>query len=298
MNVSQLNQKFGIAGMLEFRAGKGGLPGAVITSSQADAVVSLYGAHVLSYRPKGKADVLWMSGLSNYEEGKPIRGGIPICFPWFGPHAHDAQKPQHGFARLREWSVASASALPDGGVELRMTLNDTPATQALWPYAFAAELVVNVGAALEVTLRCTNTGAEEFTYTDALHSYLAVSDIGNVKIAGLGGCAYVEGPPGEPFHQKEELLEIRKEVNRRYLDTTAECRVDDAGMPRSIRIGKKGSRVTVVWNPWETTAKAIADMPDEGYKTMICVEAVNTSNDAIVLAPGKSFSLGTVITVD
>ncbi len=298
MTIASLNAAYGIAGSLEFTDGEGGLPTAVITTPQAEAAITLYGAHVLSYRPKGKSEVFWMSSLSDFEEGKPIRGGIPVCFPWFGPHATDAHKPQHGFARLQMWSVAGASALPDGGVELRLTSGDSPSTLALWPHSFALELLVRVGPSLEVTLCCTNTGSEEFVYTDALHSYLAVSDIAHVKIRGLKGGTYYQSVSAELVTQEEELLEIRKEENRRYVDTSADCIIEDAGMPRTIRVAKTGSRVTVVWNPWEATAKKIADMPDTGYTTMVCVEAVNAYNDIAVVPPRGSFSLGTIITVD
>jgi glucose-6-phosphate 1-epimerase len=297
MNVSELNGTYGIAGSLTFAPGHGGLPNAVLTCGHGEVVVSLYGAHVLSYRPRGKSEVFWMSALSEFSEGKPIRGGIPVCFPWFGPHATDAQKPQHGFARLHIWTVAGASVLPDGGIELRLTLTDTQATMALWPHSFAAELTVTLTSSLEVRLRCTNTGDAAFTYSDALHSYFAVSDIANVKIHGLSGAKFLEAKGNEQHRQNEELLEIRGEVNRRYIGTTSECIIEDAGMPRKIRVGKKGSTVTVVWNPWKDTAKQIADMPDDGYKTMICVEAVNAFDDVVTLEPQASFSVGTVITV-
>jgi glucose-6-phosphate 1-epimerase len=298
MTLEMLNATYGIAGSLEFTEGEGGLPTAVITTPLAEAAVSLYGAHVLSYRPRGKGEVLWMSSLSEFEVGKPIRGGIPVCFPWFGPHATDAQKPQHGFARVEMWNVAGTSVLPDGRMELCLSLKDNPSTLALWPFAFAAEVCVRVGTSLEVTLRCTNTGAEECTYTDALHSYFAVSDIANVDIRGLAGAQYYEGFGTVVRRQDEEALAIVKEENRRYVHTDAECVIRDSVLPRTIRVAKSGSRVTVVWNPWDATAKKIADMPDAGYRTMICVEAVNAYDDGVVLQPQAQHCLGTIITVE
>jgi len=295
MTIASLNKTYAIPGVLEFTQGEGGLPVAVITTDRADAAVCLYGAHVLRYRPKGKDEVFWMSATSEFKEGKPIRGGIPVCFPWFGPHASDAQKPQHGFARLLMWNVAGASVQADGGVELRLAQRDSPATMALWPHAFGAELIVTVGASLDVRLRIMNTGGEAFTYSDALHSYFAVSAVENVTIRGLRGSAYYEGTGTDPKRQEEELLVIGKEENRRYVDTDAACTIHDAGFPRSIRVAKTGSRVTVVWNPWEETAKKIGDMPDDGYRTMVCVEAVNAYNDVVTVPPGGHFSLGTTI---
>jgi len=295
MTIASLNKTYAIPGVLEFTQGEGGLPVAAITTDRAEAAVCLYGAHVLRYRPKGKDEVFWMSATSEFKEGKPIRGGIPVCFPWFGPHASDAQKPQHGFARLLMWNVAGASVQADGGVELRLAQRDSPATMALWPHAFGAELIVTVGASLDVRLRIMNTGGEAFTYSDALHSYFAVSAVENVTIRGLRGSAYYEGTGTDPKRQEEELLVIGKEENRRYVDTDAACTIHDAGFPRSIRVAKTGSRVTVVWNPWEETAKKIGDMPDDGYRTMVCVEAVNAYNDVVTVPPGGHFSLGTTI---
>lgn len=298
MNLSGLNDTHGIPGSLTFTAGNGGLPTAVLTSPQGDASVCLYGAHVLSYRPAGKAEVFWMSSASEFEEGKPIRGGIPVCFPWFGPHASDPQKPQHGFARIQLWSVAGASVLADGTVELRLALNDSPASLALWPHAFAAEVVVRLGSSLEVVLRCTNTGTAPFSYSDALHSYFAVGDVHTVKIRGLAGSMFYEGFGTIARQQDEESLVVRKEENRRYIGTDADCLIDDPAAARTIRVAKTGSRVTVVWNPWAETAKKIADMPDTGYTTMVCVEAVNAYDDVPVVPPGGQHSLGTTITVE
>ncbi|HLP17833.1 MAG TPA: D-hexose-6-phosphate mutarotase [Bacteroidota bacterium] len=295
MNLQELNRINGIAGAVEFIEGRGGLPTAILHSTHAEAVVCLYGAQVLSYSPKGLRDLLWMSGNSEFQQGKPIRGGIPVCFPWFGPHVSDPKKPQHGFARLQLWTVAGASVYADGTVELRLSLSDNEETHALWPYAFAAEVVIRVGTDLDVTLRCTNTGTEAFTYTDALHSYFAVSDIGNVKISGLQGTEYYFGTATDSQPQQEEHLKIRQEENRRYIETSADCVIHDAAVPGPIRVAKRGSRVTVVWNPWKETAKQISDMPDEGYKTMICVEAVNAYGDAVTLQPGATFNLGTTI---
>jgi D-hexose-6-phosphate mutarotase len=299
MNITLLNKKYGIANKLEFTLGQGGLPVAVISNAFAKTSVAIHGAHVLSYRPNGQEEVLWMSSLSVFKEGKAIRGGIPVCFPWFGPHASDSQKPQHGFARVQMWEVAQTATLPEGETQLRLTLRENPSSKALWSFSFLAEMIITVGASLNVALRCTNTGDTQFTYTDALHSYFFVSDIAKVKIKGLGGSHYYDGMAGNAqLIQKEDNLEIRKEENRRYIDTIADCIIEDAGLSRKIRIGKKGSRVTVVWNPGAETAKKIADMPDDGYKTMLCVEAVNAYDDIVVVQPKESYTLSTSIAVE
>jgi glucose-6-phosphate 1-epimerase len=299
VDLKSLNKKYGIAGKLKFISGQGGLPVAIITNEFGKASVSIYGAHVLSYRPKGQEEVLWMSSLSTFEEGNPIRGGIPVCFPWFGPHASDSKKPQHGFARLQMWKVAETIDLPEGETQLSLTLRQNPKIKTLWPYSFQADMIITVGAWLKVTFRCTNTGKEQFSYSGALHSYFAVSDIANVKIKGLGGSCYYDGLGATvPSTQEEGSLVIRKEENRRYINTTSDCIIEDSGLSRKIRVGKTGSRVTVVWNPGAEMAKKIADMPDDGYKNMVCVEAVNAYDDIVTVQPKGSCTLATNIAVE
>jgi len=299
LNFSSLNKKHRIPGKLEITSEHGGLPIAIITNKFAKVLVSIYGAHVLSYQPKGQEEVLWMSSQSTFEEGNPIRGGIPICFPWFGPHASDSQKPQHGFARLQMWKVTKTADLPGGETQLCLSLQQDQKLKTLWPYSFHAEMIITVGASLNVAFRCTNTSKEQLSYTGALHSYFTVSDIANIKIKGLRGSRYYNGIGATvPSAQEEDNLVIQKEENRRYIDTTSDCIIEDSGLSRKIRVGKKGSRVTVVWNPGAEMAKKIADMPDDGYKTMICVEAVNAYNDIVVVQPKENRTLATTITVE
>ncbi|HEY4787843.1 MAG TPA: D-hexose-6-phosphate mutarotase [Bacteroidales bacterium] len=298
MIINELNQKYAIPGHVEFKDGKGGLPTAFIKNKLAEAEVSLYGAHVLKYQPEGQKDVLCISANSIFEDGKPIRGGIPVCFPWFGPHATDSTKPQHGFARLLTWSVLSTTALANGSTQLMLELESNSHTKSIWPFSFRAEMKIVVGRSLEVTLTYTNTGTEAFVCSDALHTYFNISDVTNTKIHGLKGTVYYKGFEKEPTgKQSEDLLMIKQEENRRYINHSAECIIEDNGFNRKIHVAKKGSNVTVVWNPWEN-AKNIPDMPDDGYKSMVCIEAVNTYDDVVKVIPGKSFSVSTEIRVE
>jgi glucose-6-phosphate 1-epimerase len=188
--------------------------------------------------------------------------------------------------------------LKDGETQLRLRLNENPETQILWPHSFLAEMIITVGASLNVKFCCTNTGTEQCIYTGALHSYSFMSDLANVKIKGLGGMSCFDGiGTSVPSIRHEEYLEIRKEENRRYMNTISDCIIEDTGLSRKIRIGKTGSNVTVVWNPGEEMAKKISDMPDDGYKTMLCVEAANTLSDVVVLLPKKVSTLSTTIMV-
>lgn len=291
MTISALNQQFGISGHLDFFEGPGSLPCVKINNAYAECIVSLYGAHVLSYQPAGQADLLWMSETSAFEQGKAIRGGIPLCFPWFGPHDTDSSKPQHGFARLSMWEVKSTQQLTDGSTEIILTLKENEETLSLWPFLFEAELTVVAGAACTISLQVKNTGDKTFTYTDALHTYFHTSDLSNLQLAGLAGTAYYNGFESETTVQQDELLTITREENRRYINHTNDCLLTDSGYQRKIAVSKTGSKVTVVWNPYKETAKHIGDMPDDGYNTFICAEAANFYTDAVVLEPGQQHVL-------
>ena len=295
MNINELNQAYAIPGHIEFKPGQGELPTAIIKNNLSYSEISVYGAHVLKYQPVGQKDILWMSENSLFEEGKPIRGGIPVCFPWFGPHVTDSAKPQHGFARLLTWDVLGTSANSNGSTQLRLGLTSTSSTQEIWPYLFLAQMTIEVGDSLEVTLTYTNTGDKTFVCSDALHTYFNISNVASVKIDGLQGTTYYKGFEKEATgKQIDQLLQIQEEENRRYINHSAECIIEDTGYNRKIHVAKKGSNVTVIWNPWEN-AKNIPDMPDDGYKTMVCVEAVNAYDDVATVTPGKSFRVSTKI---
>ncbi|HTB51736.1 MAG TPA: D-hexose-6-phosphate mutarotase [Ferruginibacter sp.] len=295
MTITTLNEQFGHSKQIEFSTTKGNLPIVTLTGQHSTAMISLYGAQVLSYIPTGEEDILWMSDKSLFQEGKAIRGGIPICFPWFGPNPDDSKKPQHGFARLSTWSVKTTTVSPQNVVSITLQLQDSAETKTLWPFSFIAEIIVTIDTKLEVTLRCTNTDNRSFDYSDALHSYFNVKDIADITIDGLMGATYFPAGSETGIQQQEKSLSITKEENRRYLNHDANCVIHDKGYKRNIHVGKAGSKTTVVWNPGAETTKTMSDMLPEGYKTFICVEAANAFNNIIKLAPGERFELSTII---
>ena len=285
-----LNEQFSIEGEVGFSEQEGDLIYIDVINKYAEATISLYGAHIIQYRPYETFDILWMSPNSNFEEGKAIRGGIPICFPWFGPHASDPTLPVHGFARIMQWKVTKTESMPKGETLIKLELNSSEQTKEFWPYDFKAELDICVGATLKVALRITNTGNEAFQYTSALHTYFHVSDISNIRIEGLQGASYYQGFGNEVFTQEEDLIEIAKEENRRYVDTESDIILHDAAFRRRIKTTKEGSKVTVVWNPWSETVKTMSDIPEDGYETFVCIEPANSYDDFIQLAPGEQHS--------
>jgi glucose-6-phosphate 1-epimerase len=294
-DLQSLNQRFGQPG-LAFESGPGGLAVATIANHHGEATVALHGGHVLAFQPRGHKPVLWVSRQSRYAAGTPIRGGIPVCWPWFGPHPVDAAKPAHGFARISSWSVIDGTV---GEItRLRLALTDSAATQALWPYPFRLELTVTVGHRFEVDLLVRNPGPEPFTCAGALHSYFAVSDIAGVAVDGLQGCAYLDKAANYERREQTGPIAIAGETDRVYLDTIGDCTISDAGWQRTVRVGKRGSRTTVVWNPWVARARQLADFGDDEYREMICVETANTADDQVTVQPFGEHRLVTILSAE
>ncbi len=298
MKLETVNRQFAIDKQLTFVAGPGGLPTAQLKNRLASATVALQGAHVVTYQPQGESNLLWLSKLSQFKPGKAIRGGIPICWPWFANHPDDSSKPAHGFARNRLWEISATRRLPDDRLQLEMKLEDDAKTRQLWPWRFTAWLTVTAGSELEVELRISNRDEKTFSCSGALHSYFSVSDIGNVTITGLEGAGYIDKVSGDQLRQQQEPLAITGETDRIYLNTSADCLIEDQGWNRCIRIAKQGSRTTVVWNPWQEKAAAMADFGNDEYRNMVCVETANAADDLITLAPGEEHRMQTTISVE
>lgn len=295
IDIDELDDRFSIEGELGFAELDGDLVYITVSNKYADADICLYGAHITSFRPRNSMDLLWMSPESFFEVGKPIRGGIPVCFPWFGPHKTDASKPQHGFARLMYWDVLETATKPSGETFIRLQLCSSDETKAFWPYDFCAEMSITVGLTLTATLKVTNTSAEAFSYTCALHTYYGLSALENLKIEGLQGITYYNQLTGENGVQEEAILQIQEPLTRHYLNTKTPVIIVDPVFRRRIKADKKGSKVTTVWNPGAETCASIADLPDDGYETYVCVEATNAFDYPIQLAPGESFETSAII---
>jgi len=300
--IEALNARFALTDHLWFQSGENGLPKVQIDNGLATAEVYLQGGHITAFQPQGSEPVLWMSPLAQFQSGKAIRGGVPVIWPWFGAHAIDKHKPQHGFARTTEWQVNATKALPDGRTQLQLQMQDTPATHALWPHAFALSLTITVGKALKIELTSHNTGEQVFTVGGALHSYFAIGDVEQMHIDGLFGCNYIDQLDGNRIKQQNEIIGIRQEVDRIYFDTEDTCTegiytIFDAQLLRQIYIKRTGSRSTVIWNPWKNKAKAMADFPNDGYQRMVCIETANAVDDVRHLAPGDTHTLSQIISL-
>lgn len=268
-----------------------------IENELAKATVCLQGAQLTHWQPRSQSEpVTFLSAAAQYTEGKPIRAGIPICWPWFGPHATDKSLPQHGFARNVLWEARTPVRLENGATQLLLLLSDSTKTRALWPHQFSLEYRVTVGDVLDIELTTTNTNGEAFLLSEALHAYLQVGDIGAVRVLGLDGTEYIDKTDGEQRKRQEGALTFGAETDRIYVDTEARCTIVDRLLERRIHISKRGSRSTVVWNPWDKKAAGLADLGDApatrgGWRQFACVEGANAGDNSLTLGAGQSHCL-------
>ncbi len=299
MSIESLNERFAIPGALFFQAGPGGMPMAVLTGKGGQAHVMLHGGHVVHFQPAGQSPVLWMSQKSIFQSGKAIRGGVPVCFPWFGASTHVPNAPGHGIARLKEWEFISAHVLADGRVEAVLAMRSDEWTHEFWEPGFVLMLVVTVGATLTMALTATNIDRRPVAITEALHTYFSVFDVRQIRIHGLEGLEYIDTAGGghKLARQDDQPITIEAETDRDYLNTAATVVIEDPAAGRSITIEKSGSNSTVVWNPWIDKAAKMPDFGDDEWPGMVCVETANISADAVTIKPGKSHVMQAKISV-
>ena len=281
-------RKFEISKHVTFASVNGGLPKVNIVGRHGTAEIYLHGAHITGFQKSGEPPLLFMSRLSQFAAAVPIRGGVPICFPWFGGRKDDVA---HGFARITEWNLTKTSATADGTVTLNFH-PPTPPNRAVWRQ-LRAEFIVTVSDKLAMELVVTNDSADRAVEIEnCLHTYFHVGDINQVSITGLQGVPFNDFAAGANGAQKTEndsMLRITKETNRVYHDTPGAVEIHDKKFRRKIRIEKSGSADTVVWNPW--TTQLMSDFDPAEHSRMVCVESGNVKQNKITLAPGKTSTL-------
>ena len=283
-----------IPGRIEIVNGHGGLPLVKIRTPWSAAEIYLHAAHVSHFQKNGEPPLLFMSAKSHFAAGKAIRGGVPICYPWFGPREGE---PAHGFARFTAWELVKTAAAPDGTVMVHFALPETPVREA-WK-SLRTEFVVTVGEALTLELVATNASADKtLEIENCLHTYFHVGDIGAVTLTGLEGAPFDDfafGAGGKRLPAENAPLRITQETNRVYPDNAAAVEIRDEKLKRTIRVEKFNSQSTVVWNPW-TTQKMPEDFDQAEHHQMVCVESGNVKQNQLSLAPGKSAALKVVLT--
>jgi glucose-6-phosphate 1-epimerase len=285
----------------KLETGPGGLERLVLAVADAEAHVYLHGAHVVHFQPAGERPVLWVSASSQYQggtPGKPIRGGVPLCFPWFGPRPGVPDAPLHGVARLLPWSLGQVTPVAPGSLSAELVLASNDYTRRFFPHEFVLRLCVSVGRALRLELQTRNVGPTAFRFEEALHSYFAVGDVRRVEIGGVEGASYVDktDAASRKTHGARPLT-ISAETDRVFTGHRGPLMITDPSLERRILVERRGSATAVVWNPWQAKARAMPDFGDGEWPAMLCVEAANALDDAVSLAPGAEHSLETTVSV-
>lgn len=296
MDIADLGSRFGRGDRLQIAAGNGGLARVRIANAAAEAEVYLQGAHVTAFRPKHGAPVVWTSSESFFRAGKAIRGGIPICWPWFGAHETVGTYPAHGFARTATWELVAAD-VADAVTTITLRLSSPAPVPEWFPAPFELSYTIEVGTGLKATLTYDNVSAEPQTVGEALHTYLAVSDVRAVAIAGLAEVPYDDKVARRRTTEGRAPIVLTGETDRVYLGTASAVVVTDPGMKRTLRVSKTGSRSTVIWNPWREKARTMPDFGDDEWPGMLCIEAANAHGDRVTVPAGATHTLATEVEV-
>ncbi len=286
MNLEQLQQQFGIPNRVRFAEGRGGLTRVGLEhASGACSEVYLHGAHVTSWQTARGCEVIFVSRASHFQDGMPIRGGIPVIFPQFS----DGPLPKHGLVRARAWQVARTALGADGAVSIILRLEDDAQTRALWPHPFCLQLTVSLGRTLTLEFTVKNPGSAPFPFQTALHTYFQVADITQTSLFGLQGTAFEDFLCPGPAVETREVIMFDRETDRIYINAPDRVVLEDRGNKRKIAIAKSGMNAIVVWNPWIEKSKRLDDFGDDEYRHMVCVETGHMRAPA-VLAPGAQWS--------
>lgn len=281
-----------IVHMIETKTLANGFRYLFVSNKSATAKIALHGAHLFHYQRPPDPPLFYVSSTSHFENGKAIRGGIPVCWPWFGKHKSDSKLPQHGFARTTPWQCIETAESDNFTSELTLQLEDIQENDLLWPYKAELCLKIKISDTLTMQLITTNLDSRSFTISSALHSYFAISNIENVLVKGLNNTPFVDTLT-MTHKQHSDDINISRETDRVYQDVHQPIELHDA--ERIIRIDNKGSKSVVLWNPWIEKNRQMADMADDDYKTMLCIETANAFKDVRTLVSGETHTLGMTI---
>jgi glucose-6-phosphate 1-epimerase len=299
--IAELNEHFAIRDHVTFHEDEPGMPKIRIASSASEATIYLQGAHLTQWTPTGHSPVLYLSPKSALAPGKPIRGGVPVLFPWFGPRwnadSFAVKSPLHGFARTTVWTLERTHLDPTGEVQVTLSLAPDETSSSLGYSSFAATIEFRIGAELRVALTVQNRGAEPMEFEEGLHTYFAVDDSGAVLLDGLRGSTYLDKRDDMIRKvQRESQFRFTRDVDQVHVNTAEPLTLHDAG--RKIHIAKEGSQTTVIWNPWTVLTPNFPDLAEDSWEHFVCAETVNAADDRITLAPGGTHIMGMTVTVE
>ncbi|MBU2895439.1 D-hexose-6-phosphate mutarotase [Vibrio hepatarius] len=265
-----------------------------ITHDKATAGISLHGGHLVSYKPAGKKDLIWISEKAVFDGKAALRGGIPVCWPWFGRIA----SPAHGFARTTEWSLTQHRE-DAHGVIIELGLSPSQKSLEIWPFQFDARLIIEIGDELKLTLDITNTDVKPWRFSAALHSYLNVSDVRDTIITGAGS-EYEDNLQNQLRCIGHDPLQLTDTIDRVYIHPDLQICLKDIGYKRQLIIENQGHNSAVLWNPWRQGSADLNDMADDGYLTMMCIESslhASSLEEGKELQPGDNHQLSTKLSI-
>jgi len=294
--IPELDHRFELPGTAQIVEGNGGLSKVRITCPEAVGEMYLHGAHVTSWKPVGGEEVLFLSSQSRWAQGHAIRGGVPVCFPWFGGKADDPTAPAHGFVRTRAWQLESIAQV-GGAVTVSMFTESDEGMKRWWPAEFRLVHRATFGSELSLELVVTNTGGTSLRFEEALHAYHRVGNIEKTRVRGLDTVHYFDKTDSNRKKMQHGEIVIVSETDRVYLDTRDAIELEDPVLRRRTRVTKENSRTTVVWNPWVQKAHSLSDFADDEWMQMICIESSNVSDFAVDLAPGQQHKMKALVRV-
>ncbi len=271
-----------------------------INNVYASAKIALQGAHIMAWQPKSQQQpVLWLSSNARYVQGRSIRGGIPICWPWFGAHPTDSTLCPHGFARVMPWQVIDTETVQNGATRIVLQMLEPEESKRQLSYPHLLTVTITVGETLRVELATTNKAQHPFMVGEALHTYFQVSDVASVYIEGLEDVLYADKVYDYERRVEKGNVHFDSELDRVYLNTNDDCIIHDAGLNRKIRVSKSGSQSTVIWTPWSDKAQQLSDMgtPDE-WRQMLCVETANALENTVVISPDRTHTMSIEYSVE
>ena len=297
--AAELDRQLGVPGVARVSEGNGGLARVQITGAFGEGEMYLHGAHLTSWKPAGHDEVLFISTKSRWEEGHAIRGGIPICFPWFRGKVDDAHAPAHGFVRTKMWQLESIVEIGnENGVAVTMFTQSDEHTRKWWPGEFRLVHRVTFGSALRLELVCMNTGTMPFRFEEALHTYNRIASIQDARVQGLDGVSYLDNTDSNKEKTQRGDVVVAAQTDSAYRNNQNEVALLDPKRKRRIRLQKEHSLSTVVWNPWSEGATRLQDLGEGEWRQFLCVEASNILDAAINLAPGQEHRVAAVLTVE
>ena len=296
-NTAALNRRFGLDNRLHFSEGCSGLARAELCYQEARLELYLQGAHVTRYQPATNHEVLWMSHTAVYATGKALRGGIPLCWPWFGAHPENPDRPQHGYARSSLFSVRSTSADAQS-TSIILALDPAAAPYPEWRDRAQLEVEFRLSDSLWMEMRTSNVADSALTLSNAWHTYFSISGRDRVTLPAVTGLTYLDKSQRYRQLVQTDAIVIRGEVDRVYLAPPVEIELLDAARRTSTSISTWGSRNLVVWNPGEANAKTMADFDDRGFEQMLCIEPANALDQSVQVKPGECHRLGQQITLN